>query len=164
MNKNLDEKSIVFLKQIGKNIKEAREKNGIVTLKKLYPTQKNPKKIINKYTQKKLSEDLNVSVNTISRLERGDFSTLNFSFLKNLSDKLNISIYEIFKNTNIINSRSLQETFEKFDTLNDMDKKYIEKLIHHLYIINRTDDASALKYIDTFSEADKIYLIKKILT
>ena len=63
-------------------------------------------------TQKDLSEKLNVSINAVSKWERG-ICLMDISLLKPLSDILGISIAEIINGEKIDNNELTNEMVEK---------------------------------------------------
>ena len=74
-------------------------------------------------TQKDLSEKLNVSINAVSKWERG-ICLMDISLLKPLSELLEISIIEIINGEKLNKNELTNEMIEK--TINYYEKKIIE--------------------------------------
>ena len=98
----------VDLSGIGKRIQERRKQQG--------------------YTQEKIAEMMNVSIQMVSNLERGN-KAIRIDNLINLSQILNISTDYILTGKETIND--IGSLAERIAQLPDKDKKMIEMLVEY---------------------------------
>ena len=97
------------LKAIGKRIQTERKKQGI--------------------TQEKLADMMNVSVQMVSNLERGNKS-IRIENLINLSDILKVSTDYILTGAESI--KDLESVTRKFSELSQRDKKMLENMLNYM--------------------------------
>lgn len=95
--------------KIGKNIQKIRKSNG--------------------YTQKKLAEEIEVSVRYISDIEQ-DKSKPSYEVLIKICNVFQISLDQVFSEyLNIKENKSMEYSLAGFDKLSKKDKETIENLI-----------------------------------
>lgn len=112
------------IKQIGINIKNFR---------KLYKnTSDTSSEDVMGLTQKELAEKLNVSTNTISLMEQGK-SWLSLPKILKLCKVLDISLFDIFRDTSYVYTKVPKNIMDRYEQLNYNDKKVINVLIDCLY-------------------------------
>lgn len=95
-----------YLQDIGKRIQNRRKQKG--------------------YTQEQLADMMNVSVQMISNLERGN-KAIRIDNLVNLSKILNVSTDYILTGKETVGD--MTNVFSKFSGLSDRDRKIVEVLI-----------------------------------
>ena len=119
--------------QIGINIKKARkdykdERTAMLMKKR----KKNFKDLNIGLTQEELARKVGVSTNSISLIELGK-TTLSLPKILQICKALNISLFDIFKDTSYIYTKAPTDLFDKYEQLNKHDKKIVEALINYLY-------------------------------
>lgn len=119
------------IKQIGINIKNFR---------KLYKnTSDTCSEDVIGLTQKELAEKLDVSINTISLMEQGK-SWMSLPKILQLCKALDISLFDIFKDTSYVYTNVPKNIMDRYEQLNNRDKKTINALINHLYKIQKASE------------------------
>lgn len=122
------------LKTIGKNIKEYR--------------------LSKKITQKELGKQLGVSGNTISYIELGK-SACPLPILLELCSILNISLFDILKNTSIVKTKAPKDISEQFNQLNRKHQDLVKDFLTLLIKSQRTSDSKLTSYKNNLSNRSK---------
>ena len=138
--------------QIGINIKKARkdykdERTAMLMKKR----KKNFKDLNIGLTQEELARKVGVSTNSISLIELGK-TTLSLPKILRICEALNISLFDIFKDTSYIYTKVPTDLSDKYEQLNKHDKKIVEALINYLYKEQRISDEKKKRISANFLE------------
>ena len=138
--------------QIGINIKKARkdykdERTAMLMKKR----KKNFNDLNIGLTQEELARKVGVSTNSISLIELGK-TTLSLPKILQICKALNISLFDIFKDTSYIYTKAPTDLFDKYEQLNKHDKKIVEALINYLYKEQRISDEEKKRISANFQE------------
>lgn len=140
------------IKQIGINIKNARKiYTDEFTTMAMRKRKKNFKDPNTGLTQEELARKVGVSTNSISLIELGK-TTLSLPKILQICKALNISLFDIFKDTSYIYTKAPTDLFDKYEQLNKHDKKIVEALINYLYKEQRISDEKKKKISANFQE------------
>lgn len=119
------------LKQIGINIRNFRKSHQ--------STSYTASKYIG-LTQKELAKELGVSNNTISLMEQGK-SWPSLPRVLHVCKVLEISLFDIFKDTSYVYTKMPDDIMNKYEQLNDSDKYAVNILIDGLYKRQKNSDS-----------------------
>lgn len=116
-------------------------------------------------TQEQLADMIGVSKNTISLLEKGT-STPSLTRILEICQVLNICIFDIFKDTSVLQTPMPKGLSNKFEALNNKEKTAVLDFINFLIVLNRNSDAFDVnKYSDEEKQINMFikFLLKKEL-
>ena len=81
------------------------------------------------WSQSELAEKIEVSVNTISLIERGK-TFVSIPRLFELCEKLEISLFDLFKDTSIVKTKAPRNFSEQYNQLNDTNKAIVSGILN----------------------------------
>lgn len=98
----------MILKRYGENVRRYRKEIGLL--------------------QKDLAEKIEVSINTISLLEQGK-SLVSIPQLFEISEKLGVGIFDLFRGTNIVKTKAPKDFLDKYNQLNKTNKSIVDDIL-----------------------------------
>lgn len=75
-----------------------------------------------------MAEELKVSVNTISLLEQGK-TLVSIPQLFEISEKLEVGIFDLFRGTNIVKTKAPKDFLDKYNQLNKNNKSIVDDIL-----------------------------------
>lgn len=125
MNQKEEKANIIEnMTQIKKTLKNMNVK---VDMKKIGQNFKNIR-LEKNLTQKELAKVIELSSNAISYFENGK-SSISFERMIQLCQVLEVSLFDMLKGTSIVRTKIPKETSEKYQQLNDINKKIVDDIL-----------------------------------